>query len=108
MSNTADMNSVVSMTVSCILFMSYTTKISCLCVTLIQMTMQSKLCEKIVSKWPLTGFCRGWALTLQVEASGMDIELKGGAFKARPYKNPFSGPFDLIFSHNFDLGTKIT
>ena len=25
-----------------------------------------------------------------------------------PYKNPFRGPSDLIFSHNFDWGTKIT
>ena len=32
----------------------------------------------------------------------------GGALKALPpYKNPFRGPSDLIFSHNFDWGTKI-
>ena len=35
-------------------------------------------------------------LTLQEGASGMDIK-KGGAFNARPYKNPFKGPFGPIF-----------
>ena len=31
-----------------------------------------------------------------------------GAFKAPPYKNQFSGHFDPTYSHNLDLGTKIT
>ena len=39
----------------------------------------------------------------------MDIELKGGgAFKARPYKNPFRGPFGPIFLHRKGWGIKIT
>ena len=43
-------------------------------------------------------------LTLQEGASGMDIK-KGGAFNARPYKNPFKGP---IFLHRKGWGIKIT
>ena len=46
-------------------------------------------------------------LTLQEGASGMDIK-KGGAFNARPYKNPFKGPFGSIFLHRKGWGIKIT
>ena len=38
----------------------------------------------------------------------MDIKKGGGAFNARPYKNPFKGPFGLIFWHRKGLGIKIT
>ena len=37
----------------------------------------------------------------------MDIK-KGGAFKARPYKNPFRGPFGPIFLQRKGWGMKIT
>ena len=37
----------------------------------------------------------------------MDIK-KGGAFNARPYKNPFKGPFDPIFLLRKGLWIKIT
>ena len=36
----------------------------------------------------------------------MDIK-KGGAYNARPYKNPFKGPFGPIFLHRKGLGIKI-
>ena len=38
----------------------------------------------------------------------MDIKKGGGAFNARPYKNPFKGPFGLIFLHRKGWGIKIT
>ena len=47
-------------------------------------------------------------LTLQEGASGMDIKKGGGAFNARPYKNPFKGPFGPIFLHRKGWGIKIT
>ena len=34
----------------------------------------------------------------------MDIKKGGGAFNARPYKNPFKGPFGPIFWHRKGWG----
>ena len=64
----------------------------CLCFDLVLQLLNCQLIKK---------------LTLQGVASGMDIK-KGGAFKARPYKNPFRGPFGPIFLQRKGWGMKIT
>ena len=65
------------------------------------------LCSKLSTKVNSLPKPKQISLTLQVEASGIDIELRG-AFKAPPCKNLFRDHFDLIFLHRKGWGIKIT
>ena len=64
--------------------------------------------ERVNQPPALTQLSMKLLLTLQEGASGMDIKKRGGAFNARPYKNPFKGPFGTIFLHRKGWGIKIT